>query len=85
MFNSTKNQLCFSFYYYMFGHTDIIILTLFSYKPNGPNGPDIHVIWDNSFTNSDIWHRKFITIQPQKYDFNVRVFMQFTIHSTNHN
>ena len=85
MLNSTTKQLCFSFYYYLFGQEDIISLTLYSYQTNQPNQRDSKVIWVNSFSDSDLWRRKFITIQPQKYPFNVRVFMKFTIDSTDHN
>ena len=65
---SIQTEFCFSFYYYMFGPVDSIQLLLIS-DEDGRNYNK--TIWKKLFSQSDLWHRKFITIQPRKQPFKV--------------
>ena len=67
--------MCFSFYYYTFGPSDIsMTLWLYEPKPNGQGTLNMTDIWNKYRSHNDMWHRKFITIYGQSNPFYVSYF-----------
>ena len=65
MIKPSKTDLCFSFYYYIFGQIDKIELTT-----NSNDEAHVNYTWYKINSCEDFWGREFITIHPQKDPFS---------------
>lgn len=72
LIRTSKTDLCFSFYYYMFGYAHKIQLHQVNYNP-GDVLYSNEIIWEKFGSHNDLWHRKFITIKPLDKDYSFLV------------